>query len=151
MKVSYYILRTPAGVKRHVVPRTSKRNDPKICPAVRGVVGPVRPVCPLVEELRQHVRQGLPMRTNSTNMGLRKRLHLLLSHNCKKMKYKVTHNFEAFPKHFYNFYNISRNFESTSTISKVFLQFLKYLYIFQSISKHFQSISIITKVLDFLN
>jgi hypothetical protein len=56
MKVSYYILRTPAGVKQHVVPRASKTHGPYLYPADRMVVGLVRHVCPLVEELEQHVR-----------------------------------------------------------------------------------------------
>jgi hypothetical protein len=54
--VSYYILRTPTGVKRHAVPRASRTHGPWLYPAYRGVVGPVRPVYPLVEELGQHVR-----------------------------------------------------------------------------------------------
>jgi hypothetical protein len=53
-KVSYYIRRAPTRVKRHVVPRASKTHDAYLCPADRGVVGSVRPVCGLVEELGHH-------------------------------------------------------------------------------------------------
>jgi hypothetical protein len=55
-KLSYYILWTPAGVNRHVVPRASRVHGPYLCPADRGAIGSVRLVCPLIEELGQHVR-----------------------------------------------------------------------------------------------